>query len=56
MPGGEAKNTAIGVSTRVPYPKTGHYLARDLFKNTIYNSGNTDGIANREVKVYVRSK
>ncbi len=56
MPGGAAKNTAIGVSTRVPYPKTGHYLARDLFGNTIYNSGQKDGIAEREDTVYVHAK
>jgi hypothetical protein len=49
-------STAIGVSTKVPYSTTGHYIARDLFGNTIYNSGNKDGISTKEATVYVHAK
>ena len=49
-------STAIGVRTVVPFGLKEHYIARDLFGNTIYNSGNTDGISTKEATVYVHAK
>jgi len=48
-------STAIGVRTVVPFGLKEHYIARDLFGNTIYNSGNTDGISTKEATVYVHA-